>query len=159
MTAEHTLYKELPPEMNAAADWKVKLKNGTTLPCHSLCLAAVSPVLAVALATSTKESCIPLPDYMDLESLYILLRWVYHLQYTLNIKAAYNLALLSHEWDMKSKLFLSAHKRRDRWILFAWRWLCAPASTNTLHVTVSLLPFSEHWRTFSTRKLLDSRHI
>lgn len=107
-----SVFSLLPVEMADSADWKLKLKNGTKLRCHSYCLGAVSPVLAVAITTSKKqnknemETCIPLPAYMDLEISLQFLRWVYHLDFTMSTESAHGLASLSHEWNIPRKPLL-----------------------------------------------------
>ena len=95
------IFKEMPAEMGEATDWNIKLSDGTLLPCHSQCLGAVSPVLAFVLKTASIDSYIPFPSRLRRETATEFLRWVYRLKVVFTSTLAYEMALLSHEWDVK----------------------------------------------------------
>ena len=96
-----SILDELPAEMGETTDWNVKLVDGTLLPCHSQCLGAVSPVLAFALKTANKDASIPFPKRLSQDAAHAFFRWVYRLNFAFTPSLAYELALLSHEWDVK----------------------------------------------------------
>ena len=95
------IIKELPDEMAEAADWTLKLSDGSSLPCHSFCLCAVSPVLAFTLKTADKNVTIPVPAGISEDRIVAFLRWVYRLELVLKPVIARELASLCHEWDVK----------------------------------------------------------
>ncbi len=97
------IIKELPYEMAEAADWTLKLSDGSSLPCHSLCLCAVSPVLAFTLKTANKDVTIPVPEDISEGAVVAFLRWVYRLELVLKPVIARELASLCHEWDVKGE--------------------------------------------------------
>lgn len=94
-----TIFSLLPKEMVAVADYKLRLYDGNCLDCHSQCLSAVSPVIAVTLATKDQSVCIPLPEYVTVEAAAILLHWLYRLDYKglMTPDRAHLVALLAHE--------------------------------------------------------------
>ena len=100
----NTIFDELPPEMGETTDWNVKLGDGTLLPCHSQCLGAISPVLAFALKTADKEASIPFPERLKHDTAIAFFRWVYRLKFAFTPNLAFQLARLSHQWDVKGLL-------------------------------------------------------
>ena len=94
------LYNELPENLAASADWTLLTKTGKKFPCHGLCLRIASPVLAAA-ADCPGPVCVHFPDNIDEDLAVLFLRWVYHLPIGLTADAAYELALLGHQWNIK----------------------------------------------------------
>lgn len=103
LIAMDAISTELPEEMAAAADWNLKMSDGTLIPCHSFCLCAVSPVLAFTLATSSKDVQVPVPATISQDAVFVFLRWVYRLKYVLTPATAHQLALLCDEWDVQGE--------------------------------------------------------
>ena len=103
LTGKFALFKELPEEMAAAADWKLKMADEAFIPCHSMCLCAVSPVLAFTLKTTNKDVHIPVPTAISEETISVFLRWIYCLKYLLTPAIAYQICLLCHEWDIQGE--------------------------------------------------------
>lgn len=97
------IFNELPAEMRETTDWNIRLADGALLPCHSQCLGVVSPVLAFALKTANEDASIPFPERLGSDTAIVFFRWVYRLSFVFTPTLAYELALLSHQWDVKGQ--------------------------------------------------------
>lgn len=131
LTEKFALFEELPKEMAAAADWKLKMADGALVPCHSMCLCAVSPVLAFTLKTTNKNVHIPVPTAVSRGAILAFLRWIYRVKYGLIPETAYELSMLCDAWNIQGEAGSRKVKVKDPDI--AWKsdrasWKAAEAS-------------------------------
>lgn len=108
---------KLPEDFAAAADWKLKMHDGGLISCHSQCLAAVSPVLAVILRTENENDrvCVPLPAHLDSKTVAVFLRWLYRLEFwsLMTPDLAHDLALLANEWNIQGAVLQVHHSHSE----------------------------------------------